>query len=242
MFLYLSAFIFSALDRKKIAKTIFAVGFLSAFAAFICRWFDAAHIPFQNMFEIFLSMGVLIYPISIFCKRKLAAPGQTFDMLLGVVLLFPAGFIFTAGKQMLPPALQSPFFIPHIAAYLIAYVIMTKAALTAFRGFSTHAPDSDELTYNIVSLGFPLLTLGLVLGSWWGKIAWGDYWAWDPKELWSLATWLIYLFYFHFRSIFGKKYPKINNSLVLAGLAAIIITLLWVNLSRLFPGLHNYAS
>jgi ABC-type transport system involved in cytochrome c biogenesis permease subunit len=163
-------------------------------------------------------------------------------MILGVILLYPAGFVFNAEPQMLPPALQSWLFIPHIAAYLISYVIMAKAAVQAFYQLSIDKLDYEESTYKMICLGFPLLTLGLVLGSWWGKIAWGDYWGWDPKELWSLASWLIYVLYFHFRYMFGKKYARINSVLALAGMAAIVITLLWVNLSRIFPGMHNYAS
>jgi ABC-type transport system involved in cytochrome c biogenesis permease subunit len=91
-------------------------------------------------------------------------------------------------------------------------------------------------------LGFPLLTIGLILGSWWGKLAWGDYWGWDPKEMWSLASWLVYVTYLHFRYMYGKKYPRINSLWVVLGMIVIVITLLWVNLSRLFAGLHSYAT
>ena len=100
----------------------------------------------------------------------------------------------------------------------------------------------EQATYELVTIGFPLLTLGLVLGSWWGKLAWGDYWGWDPKELWSLASWLVYIGYFHWRYMFGKLHPRINSLWAIAGMAAIIVTLVWVNLSRLFPGLHSYAT
>jgi ABC-type transport system involved in cytochrome c biogenesis permease subunit len=101
---------------------------------------------------------------------------------------------------------------------------------------------SEQATYRMVCLGFPLLTLGLLLGSVWGKLAWGDYWGWDPKEMWSLASWLVYLGYFHFRYMFGKKHPRINSMWVVLGIVVILVTLLWVNLSRLFSGLHSYAT
>jgi ABC-type transport system involved in cytochrome c biogenesis permease subunit len=96
--------------------------------------------------------------------------------------------------------------------------------------------------YRVAAMGFPLLTLGLVLGAVWGKLAWGDYWNWDPKELWSLVSWLVYLGYFHVRSTWGVRYPRLNAALVLAGLVAILVTLLWVNLGRIFAGgMHSYA-
>jgi len=100
----------------------------------------------------------------------------------------------------------------------------------------------EQATYELIAVGFPLLTLGLILGSWWGKLAWGNYWGWDPKELWSLASWLVYLGYFHWRYMFGKKHASLNSLWAIAGMVAIIITLLWVNLSQLFPGLHSYAT
>ncbi len=104
------------------------------------------------------------------------------------------------------------------------------------------AGDYELGTSRMVCMGFPLLSLGLILGSWWGKIAWGDYWNWDPKELWSLVSWLVYLGYLHFRYMYGKKRPRINSILAVVGFLAIVITLLWANLAKIFAGLHSYAS
>jgi ABC-type transport system involved in cytochrome c biogenesis permease subunit len=97
-------------------------------------------------------------------------------------------------------------------------------------------------THRMVSLGFPLLTLGLVLGAVWGKRAWGDYWNWDPKELWSLVSWLVYVAYFHVRYVLGPRHSRLAAALVVAGCVAVVITLLVVNLSRVFGGMHSYAS
>ena len=172
-------------------------------------------------------------------------------------MLFPAGFIFSAQPQQLPPALQCRLFLPHVAAYMLSYIFMAKAACQAvfqLAGFTPNQSEDllpcEEGTYRMICAGFPLLTLGLILGSVWGKLAWGDYWGWDPKELWSLASWLVYVGYFHFRCMsregclaaFGKTHPRANSVWAIAGMAVIVITLLWVNLSRLFLGLHTYAT
>ena len=246
---YLFAFLATVLGRKKTGRVFYLTGFIVAMIAFGYRWYDVRHVPFQNMFEVFLSMGMLLYPLSIFCRRALRVGGEAADMLIGAILLFPAGFVFHADPEKLPPALQSWLFTPHVAAYLISYVILAKAAIQAFCQINDKAGSTNENlidyetgTYRMICFGFPFLTLGLILGSWWGKLAWGDYWGWDPKELWSLVSWLVYVGYFHFRYMFGKKYARINSGLAVLGLAAIVITLLWVNLSRIFPGLHNYTS
>ena len=246
---YFLAFLAAVLGRKKTGQGLYLTGFAVAVISFGYRWYDVGHIPFQSLFEVFLSMGMMIYPLSVFCRRALRVGGETVDMLIGATLLFPVGFVFHAEPQKLPPALQSWLFTPHVAVYLISYVIMAKAAVQAFCRLKAKAVDTNESpvdyeqgTYRIICFGFPLLTLGLVLGSWWGKLAWGDYWGWDPKELWSLASWLVYVGYFHFRYMFGKKHARINSILAILGIVVIVITLLWVNLSKIFPGLHNYAS
>ncbi len=246
---YLLAFVMSLLRHRKAGDILYLLGFIIAVLAFGYRWYDVRHTPLQNLFEVFLCLGMICYPASFFCRRILQVGGRCADMLIGAIVLFPAGFIFSAQPQQLPPALQSWLFVPHVAVYMLSYIFMAKATFQAISQLAGKSYDGDEkllppeqATYRMICAGFPLLTLGLVLGSWWGKLAWGDYWGWDPKELWSLASWLVYVGYFHFRYMFGKKHARINSAWAIAGIAAILITLLWANLSRLFSGLHSYAT
>lgn len=245
---YLLAFLMTLLHRPKTGHILYLLGFIVAASSFGYRWYHVRHVPMQNLFEVFLCLG-MIYPLSLFCRRILRIGGYSADMLIGVIVLVPAGFVFNAQPQKLPPALQSWLFTPHVAVYMLSYILMAKAAFHAVSQLTGKTPRPNEsllppeqATYRIICVGFPLLTLGLILGSWWGKLAWGDYWGWDPKELWSLASWLVYVGYFHFRYMFGKKHPRINSIWAIAGMMVIIITLLWVNLSRLFSGLHSYAT
>jgi len=261
---YLLAFLLSITRLRRFGLFFFLVGFLGSFSAYVHRWQTTGHIPMQNLFEVFLALGVVIYPLSFFSKKILKTTGQAFDMILAACVLFPAGFVFSEASADLPPALQSPLFIPHVTAYMLAYIFMAKAAGQAVKQILSRRrkkedkPNEPDLTlsttlktgslatfedaaYRLTCAGFPLLVLGLILGSIWGKLAWGNWWNWDPKEMWSLTCLLIYAGYFHFRFMFGKRYPTINSVWVLTGFAAIILTLLWVNLSRLFPGLHSYA-
>ncbi|MHC4243918.1 MAG: cytochrome c biogenesis protein CcsA [Planctomycetota bacterium] len=246
--MYLLAFVMMLLRFNRTAKILYFLGFAVMLVTFGYRWYQVQHIPLQNLFEVFLALGVLIYPLSLFCRRLLGVEGEITDPLIGAILLIPAGFIFNAEPQKLPPALQSWLFTPHVAVYMLSYVIMAKAAVQAIYQLLGSSVSKDkytisyeQATYRMVCLGFPLLTLGLLLGSWWGKLAWGDYWGWDPKEMWSLASWLVYVGYFHFRYMFGKKHSSINSIWVVMGIVVICITLLWVNLSNLFTGLHSYA-
>ena len=245
---YLAALIATIAQRRKAGQRLFCGAFCVAVVSYVYRWIDVGHAPLQNLFEVFLSLGLVCYPISVLSRKLLRIGSQWADMLIGAIILFPAGFVFHAEPQRLPPALQSWLFVPHVAVYMFSYVFMGMAACRAFvqlfarPNLEANTLPPEQATYELIAIGFPLLTLGLILGSVWGKRAWGDYWGWDPKELWSLASWLVYVGYFHWRYMFGKRYPRVNSAWAVAGLAAIIITLLWVNLSRLFSGLHNYAS
>jgi ABC-type transport system involved in cytochrome c biogenesis permease subunit len=245
---YLWAFGATVAGRLRAGRVLFLLGFALATASFIYRWIHVQHVPLQNLFEVFLFLGVACLPISWFSRRALRIGGQWADMLIGAIVLFPAGFVFNAEPQQLPPALQSPLFAPHVAVYMLAYIFMLKAAFQASEQLITKPRiegtllPPEQATYELITVGFPLLTLGLILGSWWGKLAWGRSWGWDPKELWSLASWLVYVGYFHWRYMFGTRRPRWNSVWAIAGMAAIIITLLWVNLSRIFAGLHSYAS
>jgi ABC-type transport system involved in cytochrome c biogenesis permease subunit len=244
---YLVAFALFLSRKGRAARGAFLTGFVFALGASLYRWHQTAHVPLQNLFEVFLCLGMLAYPLSELGRKYLEIKGQTADALIGLVILFPAGFVFSAEPQKLPPALQSWMFGPHVAAYMLAYVVMFKAAVLAGQqivtggGADGGGGDYEKAVYNTIRAGFPLLTLGLILGAWWGKIAWGDYWNWDPKELWSLATWLVYVAYFHVRGVAGRKYPRLNSAMALTGAVFIVLTLVWVNLARFFVGLHNYA-
>jgi len=245
---YLFALVACISHQFKYGQIIYFLGFIISVISVSYRWYHVQHVPLQNLFEVFLCLG-MIYPISFFSRKILRVGGQIADMFLGIIILFPAGFVFNAEPQRLPPALQSWLFTPHVAVYVLAYIFMAKAAFQAAAQLvgKTNSSDTnllppEEASYKLVCAGFPLLTLGLILGSVWGKRAWGDYWGWDPKELWSLASWLVYVGYLHFRYMFCKKYSRINSVWIILGLAVIIITTLWVNLSRLFPGLHNYGA
>jgi ABC-type transport system involved in cytochrome c biogenesis permease subunit len=246
---YLLAFVLMLMRCKRAGHIFFLIGFLFGCSAVAYRWLDVRHIPLQNLFEVFLCLGALVYPISLFCNRVLRIGGVAADAMISVIVLIPAGFIFNAQPQQLSPALQSWLFGPHVFVYMLSYVLMTKAAVQSviqLSGLSGRQSidnllSPEDATYQMICAGFPLLTLGLILGSVWGQQAWGDWWGWDPKELWSLASWLVYVGYLHFRYMFGKKFSRLNSLWVITGLAVIIITLLWVNLSRLFLGLHSYA-
>lgn len=244
---YLAALISAAFRRDKPRNCFYAAGFVIIVIAITLRWMQVRHLPMQSIFEIFLWLGALMFPISLLCRRFLDIEGLSLDIAIAVCLLFPAAFVFDHNIQPLPPALQSWMFGPHVGAYMLSYVLLFKASASAghfiYARIQKKGPclKFEQDAYKLLCLGYPLLTLGLVLGCFWAKIAWSNYWSWDPKELWSLATWLTFAAAFHHRSFNSRQKPATFSFLVLLGGIFVIITLVWVNLSRIFAGMHNYA-
>ncbi len=239
MGLYLLALLIGWLGYRRLSLGTYGLGFLAGAAAVAYRGLHVGHFPLQNLFEVFLFLGAAVFPMTLVSINLFKTTRFMADLVIGIVLLIPAGFVFSAQPQPLPPALQSILFVPHVLVYMLAYVVLTKAAVAAGAQFF-HPEDHETPGYRLACAGFPLLTLGLILGSVWGKLAWGDYWNWDPKEMWSLTTWLVYVGYFHFRARYAA-HKKACAVWLTAGFVCIVITLLWANLSRLFAGLHSYA-
>lgn len=222
----------------------FAAGAALVGLSLIGRAILTAHLPLQNLYDVFLAMALLMYPLSLAARRLLGVGGEALDALLAAVLLVPVAFVFSPEPQQLPPALQSWLFGPHVMAYLLSYVLIAKAAIQAGRTLLAEPPQRaarEAACSRLVAAAFPLMTLGLVLGAVWGRRAWGDWWNWDPKELWSLATWLAVAGTLHLRTTLSKPRPRLQASLALLAFALVVVTLLWANLGRIFQGLHSYA-
>jgi ABC-type transport system involved in cytochrome c biogenesis permease subunit len=147
--------------------------------------------------------------------------------------------------QPLMPALKSNWLAIHVMSYFIGYGAATISFILALSYlFTLKKTQNDELlnlldslSFRFIVFSFPFLTIGLTTGSVWANVAWGSWWSWDPKETWSLITWLVYAVYLHlhfFRGIKGRVCVYLN----ILGFCCIIFTFLGVN--YLLSGLHSY--
>lgn len=240
LFLASLAFVCVLLRSKRAARIIFVLAFVSSLLAFTYRYVCAAHLPMQSMFEIFLALAVLIWPISIFSRKLLGQKGILGDIIIYILVLFPAAFVFETNVDKLPEILKSPFFGPHVLCYLVGYIFMAKAAFTGATGLVLGQSKQENLSYALMLAGYPFLCTGMVLGSVWAKSAWGSYWGWDPKEMASLAVLLIYGAYFLIEDLYPSRRRILSGLFSLVGFGAILVTMLFINLSRNVDSLHNY--
>lgn len=219
------------------------IGLVLTLVAIGERYVEAGRPPFKTLYEsliLFAATTNLIYVAIDFRYRHPLLAFPVSAMLLGTL-------VFAAVKVDveiidLPAALQSPWFVPHVVVYLLGYGALAVGALSAlgylffpnfkllFHGVGgTKRRDLGEIMHLLNMFGFVLITAGLLMGAWWAKEAWGDWWSWDPKENWSLITWLVYVLYFHLRLLPGWTGRRMAIVTIL-GFAAVMFTYLGMNL------------
>ena len=195
----------TAWKKRPIPTYLFTVAGLLVYFAFILgMWFSLERPPLRTMGETRLwyafflpTAGLIIY------SRWLYPWILAFSTLLAGVFTTINLVNPEIHNKTLMPALQSPWFAPHVIVYMFAYAMLGAAALMAayLLWFKKSEITEHELDIcdNLVHVGWAFMTVGILFGALWAKEAWGHYWAWDPKETWAAATWFAYLAYIHVR-------------------------------------------
>ena len=136
------------------------------------------------------------------------------------------------------PALQSPWFAPHVIVYMFAYALlgasMVMAVYLLIKGEKSHELGEQqsemEITDNLVNVGLAFMTVGMLFGALWAKEAWGHYWAWDPKETWAAVTWFAYLAYIHYRRL-PQSRPRV--ALWMLVVSFVLLQMCWWGINYL---------
>lgn len=246
----------------RLATWAAAAGLSANTIAIVLRWIIAQRPPLTNGYEFILVFCWGIAAIYLLVRHlyKLDSLGS-FVMPVPLLLL---GFIMmTMGPtervaSAIQPALKSQWLTIHVLTAILAYgafavsfglgimyLLKDRPGLTDNKDKKKTWLDNfpspsilDELGYKVIGFAFPMLTLCIITGAIWANYAWGTYWAWDPKETWSLITWIVYAAYLHARMMYGWKGRRIAWIAIL-GFAVVLFTFFGVN--YLLPGLHSYA-
>lgn len=192
-------------EHRKSAISISGIGSFVFMVFIIGLWISLERPPMRTMGETRLWYSFFLSIIGIVLYARCRYPWMLgFSTLMSVVFVCINLFKPEIHSKTLMPALQSPWFVPHVIVYMFSYAMMGAVTLFAlylwFRKKPEEATDKElAICDHLVRIGWAFLTLGMTMGALWAKEAWGDFWSWDPKETWAFATWLSYLFYLHLR-------------------------------------------
>lgn len=232
------------------------IGAASHLVGVVLRGVAAGRVPWGNMYE-FVTASLLFVALA---HLWLAIVKQQRWLGLAVTLLLAVGnglasTVFFVAVAELIPALHSVWFVIHIVAACIAgaafnvggiaaigFLVKTRAENRGVtRGYLAKLPAAsriDSLSYKAHAFAFPVWTFTIAAGAVWAEYAWGRFWGWDPKETWSLVTWVIYAAYLHARATAGWK-GRPAAVIAIVGLVAFWFNFIGINL--LVSGLHSYA-
>lgn len=242
--LYAASFATALKGRAQQSFRAFAAGWLVNAAVIVGNYLLCGHPPFGNMYHVLCFLSLCFLPFYLFVERRygLGWTMPTFSFA-SVIPLIGTFFLERDLAWQRIPALQSPWFVPHVLSYMIAYALATVAFLLMVIGLwqrSEHRERWSDASLQIARVAFPFMTFGLWSGALWAEEAWGIYWSWDPKETWSLITWTLYLVYFHCQYVPARR--RFAPWAQILAFAALLITFLVVNLLPKFADtLHSYA-
>ncbi|WP_051159147.1 c-type cytochrome biogenesis protein CcsB [Agromyces subbeticus] len=247
--------------RVGVAMTVLA--WLLHLTADVTRGFAAGRVPWANMYEFALTGTLIITTVFlvviVISKHDLRFLG-TFVTGLVLVLLGVAALNFYVSPIPLPPALQSVWLVIHVfvasasvGLFALGFALsvvqlmqsrreaLLDTAKAAKATFLATLPDSvtlENLAYRVNIIGFIMWTFTLMAGSIWAEKAWGRYWGWDTKEVWTFIIWVVYAGYIHARATRGWRGSR-SAWLAIIGFSAVLFNFTVVNL--FFKGLHAYS-
>ncbi len=239
-----------AFQKDKLAKTAWVV-FLAAFAAqtafLVVRGIAAGRLPLSNQFEFATAFAWGVALLLIILHTRLKA--DWLNVVVMPMVFFILSFAALQPREItdLMPALRSGWFGFHIgsavisySAFIIAGCIGLRYILLAKKGREEDElklKQMDWLSYRLVALGVLMLTVTILTGAFWAEQAWGAFWTWDPKEVWALITWIIYVVFLHLR-LRSKKHGLGMAWFLVISVPVVLFTFAGVN--ALMSGMHTY--
>ncbi|WP_144662947.1 c-type cytochrome biogenesis protein CcsB [Paenarthrobacter nicotinovorans] len=245
----------------RVAVALTVLGALIHGAGVVTRALGAGRVPWGNMYE-FLTTGAFL-AVAVFLlalvRRDLRFLG-TFVVGLVIIMLVAASVTYWTPVGHLVPALQSYWLIIHVSIAVLSSALFTLTfAMSALQlvqshrqktlaaggvdklGFMRLVPSAlslENLSYRINALGFIGWTFTLMFGAIWAEKAWGRFWGWDPKEVWTFVIWVVYAGYLHARATRGWTGPR-AAWLSIIGYVCVVFNFTIVN--QFFNGLHSYS-
>ncbi len=241
-------------ESSKITPILAGAGFVIHFIQIIYRYFEIGYIPVTGMHHASSLFAWCIVIIFFFLQYRYKIGIMASFIMPIVFILMLLSLAFPRQIQPLTPELQSYWLPIHtLLAFLsyaafavtcgvgIMYLIQEHYLKSKHLGrFFQKMPNlqvMDEINYKLITFGFPLHTLAIITGALWAESAWGAYWRWDPKEVWSLITWFIYALILHARLTVGWRGKK-AAILSIIGFLAVLFTFFGVNL--LLKTIHSF--
>lgn len=237
-----------------VTPVIYAVGALYCLGVFSVRFFPlgaAAHailvlyrgfsigrLPIVGTHDtlIFFSLSIALFTLAFgpFLQRKRAF----LKVSSGVSLAFLVPALMAPPHSgPLPPVLQTFWFEIHVVLSFFAYALFVSGAISGAFYLFRRDTEIERIQYRALLTGYTFFSVSMISGGIWAFYAWGTYWLWTPKELWTSVLWLYYSLYLHLR--YHRRFAgPVASALGVAGVIVMLFTYLGVGL--LMKSSHSF--
>lgn len=208
---------------------------------YVLRWYIGGRIPLSNGYETMQFLALCVLVVAYLLRRRFPFVVSFGFLLSGFTLL--VAYLGQMNPQITPlvPVLVSPWLSTHVSCIMIAYALLAFMWLNAVLGLCV-GRESERLMLFSRLLLYPavfFLGIGIFIGAVWANVSWGRYWAWDPKEVWALITFMVYTLPFHAESLSCFRRPRFFHFYMLFAFLTVLMTYFGVN--YLLGGMHSYA-
>ena len=201
------------------------------------NWIRNGYVPFVSMYQVLVLLSLCFVFMHFYISRVRKLPLAPYFAGGSCIVSIGTTAMDNGSVWHFAPSLDSPYFVPHIFCYMLAYTMAAIAFILVIRDIISRQTTAAPLA--CVRILFPFMTSGLFLGAIWANEVWGAYWSWDLKECWSLFTWMCYMCALHLSKY--KKFELLTRLFLIIGFVGVIITFFFVNMMNT-GSMHAYAT
>jgi cytochrome c-type biogenesis protein CcsB len=249
----------SATRLGRVAVVLTVVAVAAHAGVLVTRGLAAGRVPWGNMYEFVVALSLVgaVGWLVLLARRPALRLVGLFVTLALVLILGFAGMVLYTDVAPLVPALNSYWLKIHVSAAATSSGLLLLASVPAMLflvragydagkrrfpypvGAKLPAADTlERLAFRLHAFAFPIWTFAVICGAIWAEAAWGRYWGWDPKEIWSFVSWVAYAAYLHARATPSVKRTTATWLAVVAWIT-MLVNLYVINFVAV--GLHSYA-
>lgn len=236
-------------ERSGLLRRINRFLVVALYAAFLfqlfgygLRWYVGGRIPLSNGYETMQFMALCTLVLACLFRRRFPFTVPFGFLLSGFALL--VAHLGQMNPQITPlmPVLVSPWLSMHVSLIMMSYALFAFIMLNGILALCIRRHERMLMLLSRLLL-YPanfFLGAGIFMGAVWANVSWGRYWAWDPKEVWALITFLVYGMAFHSKSLSAFRRPLFFHIYMIAAFLTVLMTYFGVN--YVLGGMHSYAN
>lgn len=226
---------------SRIESGVLLAALLFHLAGYLLRWYIGGRIPLSNGYETMQFMALSVLVIAFVLRHRFPFVVPFGFLLSGFTLL--VSYLGQMNPQITPlmPVLASPWLSTHVSFIMISYSLLAFMCFNGVLGLCLPRKSERLMLFSRLLL-YPatfFLGIGIFIGAVWANVSWGRYWAWDPKEVWALITFMVYGLAFHSDNLGWLRRPRNYHLYMVLAFLTVLMTYFGVN--YLLGGMHSYA-